>query len=151
MRHTTPCPIGGGAATGAAMYSMFGDFEIFKFPADFVSQRCTLGKSRTRRGLRLEFGNLPKKVDVLAKHVRREPSSKGCGGSPIARPRQHAPCGRRGGGAASCKAARGAPGFPNPMFSESWARIWNHNLGRQRTVKRKIRDELPGQSSLLWT
>jgi hypothetical protein len=52
-----------------------------------IAKVHALGKSRTRWGRHLEFGNLPKKVDVLAEHVRRGPSSERCGDSPIARPR----------------------------------------------------------------
>jgi hypothetical protein len=46
------------------------------------------GKSRTRRGRHLEFGNLPRKVDALAGHIRWGALQKSCGGSPIARPRR---------------------------------------------------------------
>jgi hypothetical protein len=47
-----------------------------------MSQRCMLGKSHARRGRHLEFGNLPKKG------IRRGPSSRKNGDSPIAPPRQ---------------------------------------------------------------
>jgi hypothetical protein len=59
------------------------------------SQGCKLGMPHPRRDRQDNDGELPQEVNMLAGHIRRRPSSKRCGDSRIARPRQRPRVGRQ--------------------------------------------------------